>query len=183
MSKYSILFEAEEHHVIGPFRFAVYKDFTPGETKAFNKLNKQHASSTYQSMQLAQRIAKEHKIKPSEALKILGNISDDSNQDYLFEYAEEVQALSDSVLNDTEQRAAYVTLFMQMRGEARMPGDAVWIRTTDWSESDTDSMPGQLITEISEFINWERYGWPAEGKAPEGSTAPTLPPATTSSPS
>lgn len=166
--------------MVGPFRFPVYRDFTPGENKMFDKLSKQHASSTYKSMQLAQRIAKENNIKPSEALKILSNISSEENQDYLFQYAEEVQTLSDSVLSEREQRAAFVTLFMQMRGEVRMPDMDAWVRATDWSEEDTDAMPGKLIEEVSQFINWERYGWPQEGKAPEESTGSKNPKQTTS---
>lgn len=169
--------------MVGPFRFPVYHDFTPGENKLFDKLAKQHASSTYQSMQLAQRIAKENNMKPSEALKILSNISAEANQDYLFQYAEEVQTLSDSVLNEHEQRAAYVTLFMQMRGETKLPGADSWTRTEDWTEADTDAMPGHLIQKINEFITWERYGWPEEGKAPEASSAPKSLKATTSTPS
>lgn len=170
MSKYSILFEAEEYHEIGSFRFPIYHDLTPGETKRFNKLNKEHASSTYKSMQLAQKIAKDHSIKPSEALTILSNISSDENQDYLFEYAAEVQALSDGVLTADEQRDNIVTAFMQMRGEANMP-ESGWTRTTDWTSEDTDGMPGPLIKQIHEFINWERNGWPSEGNEPETSPA------------
>jgi hypothetical protein len=166
MSKYSILFEADEYYEIGAFRFPVYHDVTPGENRSFNKLNKEHASSTYRSMQLAQKIAKDHKIKASEALKILSNISAEDNQDYLFEYAEEVQALSDGVLSADEQRANFVTLFMQMRGEAQLP-DQGWVRTTDWTDADTDEMPGALIRQIHEFIMWERNGWPSEGKESE----------------
>jgi hypothetical protein len=171
MSKYSILFEADEYHEIGAFRFPVYHDFTPGETKRFDKLNKEHASSTYRSMQLAQKIAKDHKIKASEALQILSNISADENQDYLFEYAEDVQALSDGVLSAEEQRANFVTLFMQMRGQAQMP-ESGWTPTTDWTDEDTDAMPGALIRQIYEFIMWERNGWPSEGKEPESSSTP-----------
>lgn len=163
MSKYSLLFEADTYYEISPFRFPVYKDFTPGETKGFDKLNKNHAASTYSSMKLAQRIAKEHKLKPGQALKILGNISDEANQDYLFEYAEDVQALSDAMTSQDEQTAQYVTLFMQMRGEVRLPGSDEWQKTHDWTSSDTDQVPGSLLKRIYEFINWERYGWPEEG--------------------
>jgi hypothetical protein len=168
MSKYSILFEPEEYHQIGSFRFPVFHDLTPGESKRLNKINKENASSTYRSMQLAQKIATDHKIKPSEALKILSSISSDENQDYLFQYAEEVQTLSDGVMTADEQRDTIVTAFMQMRGEADMPGEG-WVRTTDWTSEDTDSMPGPLINEIHTFINWERHGWPSEGNEPETS--------------
>jgi hypothetical protein len=171
MSKYSILFEADEYHEIGAFRFPVYHDFTPGENKRWDKLNKEHAGSTYRSMQLAQRIARDHKIKASDALKILSNISADENQDYLFEYAEEVQALSDGVLNAEEQKANFVTLFMQIRGEACMPQTG-WVKTKDWTSEDTDEMPGALIRDIYEFIMWERNGWPSEGKEPEPNPTP-----------
>jgi hypothetical protein len=171
MSKYSILFEADDYHEIGPFRFPIYHDLTPGETKRFNKLQKEHAASTYRSMELAQKIAQDHKIKPSEALTILSNISSDDNQDYLFQYAAEVQELSDGVMNADEQRDSIVTAFMQMRGEAKMPDG--WVRTDDWGTEDTDGMPGPLVKSIHEFINWERHGWPApEGNEPEPEVDP-----------
>lgn len=167
MSKYSLLFEADSYQEIGPFRFPVYHDFTPGETKGFDKIGKEHANSTYYSMRLAQRIGKEHNMKPSQALKILGNITDEANQDYLFEYAEDVQNLSDSVLSQDEQIAQYVTLFMQMRGEVKLPGSDMWERTSDWTSEDTDKIPGSVIKQIHQLIEWERTGWPKEGNDPK----------------
>lgn len=164
MSKYSLLFEADTYHEIGPFRFPVYHDFTPGETKGFERLAKQHANSTYKSMQLAAKIAKEKNIKASEALKILSGITNDANQDYLFEYSDEVRELSDSVLSEQEQTAQFVTLFMQMRGEVKLPESDHWTRTEDWTSEDTDTVPGALIKQINEFIDWERNGWPEPGK-------------------
>ena len=53
MSKYSILFEAERFHEIGPFRFPVYEDLTPGEAKRIEAMNKLQSKSTYKSMRLA----------------------------------------------------------------------------------------------------------------------------------
>lgn len=164
MSKYSLLFEADSYHEIGPFRFPIYHDFTPGESRAFDKLNKSFASGTYVSMQLARRIAQEHKLKPQDALKILGTISAEENQEYLFQYAEDVQKLADGVVGEGEQQARVVTFFMQQRGEVRTPeGD--WVRTEDWSEEDTDKVPGKLIREIYTLIMWERNGWPAANSA------------------
>lgn len=162
MGKYSVLFEADEYRQIGPFRFPVYKDFTPGESREFERLNKSFARGTYASMQLASRIAKEHNMKPSQALEILGQISAPENQDYLFEYAEAVQGLADGVITEEEKTAQLVTFFLQKRGE--LQEDGVWHRISDWSADDTDSIPGQIIREIHEFMMWERNGWPT----PEG---------------
>lgn len=169
MSKYSLLFETDEYREIGPFRFPVYHDFTPGENRAFDKLNKEFARGTYNSMSLAKRMAQDHGIKPTEALKILGSISSEENQEYLFEYAEEVQDLADGVLNENEQRARVVTFFMQRRGEVCLDGE--WERASDWTQEDTDKIPGQMIREIYDFIMAERNGDDKAGK--EQTPSPT----------
>ena len=34
----------------------------------------------------------------------------------------------------------------------------------DWTREDTLAMPSKLLSDIFDFINWERNGWPEEGK-------------------
>lgn len=172
MSNYSILFEADEYREVGPFRFPIYHDFTPGESRAYEKLQKSFASGTYTSMQLASRIAEENNIEPEAALQILGSISANENQKYLFKYAEDVQKLTDGMLSQDEQNALAVTFFMQMRGEVRDPESGEWVRTDQWSEEDTDQVPGKLIREIHQLLLWERNGWPAVGNE-ESAPAPS----------
>lgn len=179
MSKYSVLFEADSYHEIGPFRFPVYHDFTPGESRAYEKLNKEFASGTYKSMQLARRIADENNMKPQEALKILGNISAEENQEYLFKYTEDVQSLADGVLSQAEQQAKVVTFFMKERGQVRDPETEEWIRTEEWTDEDTDKIPQKIVGEIYQLLMWERNGWPQSGNeesTPSPSSRRRIPP-------
>lgn len=168
MSKYaSILFSPEKYHEIAPFRFPVYEELAPGEAKGAEALNKKQSKSTYKSMRLAQRIAQDRKVTAKEALDILGKLGEDENQDLFFKYAEEVEALSVDSLSPTEQKIAYVTLFMRFRGETRIPPSKQWTRTSDWEEADTEAMPGKLLNAVFDLFTWERDGWPAEGNSEE----------------
>lgn len=170
MSKYSILFEAERFHEIGPFRFPVYEDLTPGEAKGIEALNKLQSKSTYKSMRLAQRIANDRKIPVKEALEVLSHISEEENADVLFKYADDVEALSAESISATEQKIQFVTLFMKYRGETKLPPnnsiDDNWNKTTDWKEIDTEGMPTKLLEKVFDMILWERDGWPTEGNEP-----------------
>lgn len=168
MSKYaSLLFSPEEYHEIGPFRFPIYHDLVPGEAKGAESLNKKQSKSTYKSMRLAQRIAQDRKITAKEALEVLSKLGEDENQDLFFKYAEEVEALSADSMSLTEQKIAYVTLFMKFRGETRIPPSKQWSRTTDWTEADTEAMPGKLMESVYNLFVWERDGWPVEGNGTE----------------
>lgn len=163
MAKYSILFGTTKYHGIGPFRFPVYEDLTPGETRGMELINKKQAKSTYRSMKLAQRIAKEQKIAIKEAIEVLANLSADENESILYQYAEEIEKLSEDTSSVTEHKIELVTLFMQYRGQVQMPGEDEWTHTTDWSDKDTETMPGKLLENIFQLMFWERDGWPAEG--------------------
>lgn len=163
MSKYSILFGASKHHIIGPFRFPVYEDLTPGETKEMERINKKQAKSTYKSMKLAQRISKDKDIPIKDAVEILGNLSDDKNEDVLYSYADEIEALSEETMSATEQKIVLVTLFMRFRGQAMLPESDKWINTADWTDEDTEVMPSKTLDSIFQLMLWERDGWPTEG--------------------
>ena len=165
MSKYSILFNADRYQEIGPFRFPVYEDLTPGEAKGAELLNKEQSKGTYKSMKLAQKIAQDRKISNKDALEILGNLADDANQDLFFKYADEVEALSASSPTATEQKIAYVTLFMRYRGETKLPPSENWTKTKDWTDEDTEVVPTKVMDKIFEMFLWERDGWPEEGNA------------------
>lgn len=165
MSKYaSILFPPDTYHTIGPFRFPVYHDLVPGESKGVEALNKTQSRSTYKSMKLAQKIAVDRKIKPKEALEVLSKLGEDENQDLFFKYADEVESLSADSLSPTEQKVKYVTLFMQFRGQTQMLPSKTWVQTKDWTEADTDAIPTKFLNDIYDLFVWERDGWPVEGK-------------------
>jgi hypothetical protein len=172
MSKYSILFEADRFEEIGPFRFPIFEDLTPGEAKGSEIINKKQAKSTYKSMRLAQKIAKTEKITLKAAIDVLSTLGDDAHQDLFFKYSEDVEALNEDSLTPTEQKISFVTLFMRFRGETKLPPSSSWTRTKDWEDADTESMPSKILNEVFELFIKERDGWPAEGNAPEETKPP-----------
>lgn len=171
MSKYaSLLFPAEKYHEIGPFRFPVYNDLVPGEAKGIETISREQSRSTFASIKLAQRIAKDKGISTKEAVELLSNTTGE-NQDLLYDYAAELEELQKNSVGAVEQQVAFVTLFMQYRAEVKLPRAKDWQRVEDWTEADTEAMPSKLMEEVFRMISWERDGWPvaeAEGKLEEG---------------
>lgn len=167
MSKYaSILFSPEKYHEIGPFRFPVYNDLVPGEAKGIEALSRKQSRSTFASIKLAQRIAKDKEITTKEAIELLSNTGED-NQEVLYDYATELEEMQRNSIGAVEQQVAFVTLFMQHRAEVKLPKAKDWERIPDWSEADTEAMPTKLMEEVFQLITWERDGWPEPaGKLP-----------------
>lgn len=168
MSKYaSLLFPADKYHVIGPFRFPVYNDLVPGEAKQIEAISRKQSRSTFASIKLAQRIAKDKGITTKEAIDLLGSTNEE-HQDILYDYAVELEDLQKNSIGAVEQQVAFVTLFMQYRAEVKLPKAKDWQRLDDWTESDTEAMPSKLMEEVFRMIGWERDGWPEpEGKPEE----------------
>jgi len=170
MSKYaSLLFAPEEYHEVGPFRFPVYHDLVPGEAKGIEALSRKQSRSTFASIKLAQRIAKDKGITTKEAIDLLGNTTEE-NQDLLYDYASELEDLQRQSVGAVEQQIGFVTLFMQHRAEVKLPKAKDWQRVEDWSETDTEAMPTKIMEEVFRLITWERDGWPqpaTEGKSEE----------------
>jgi hypothetical protein len=178
MSKYaSLLFKPEEYREVGPFRFPIYHDLVPGEAKGIEAIARQQSKHTFRSIKLAQRIAKDKEITVKEAVELLSGSEDGDSQELLLNYAAELEEMQANSLGANEQQIAYVTLFMQYRAEAKLPGATEWAQLRDWSQDDTEGMPSALMAEIFTLIMWERDGWPepgAAGKDPEASsTTPT----------
>lgn len=173
MSKYaSLLFAPEEYHQIGPFRFPIYHDLVPGEAKGIESISRKQSRSTFASIKLAQRIAKDKGISTKEAVELLGN-NDEDNQDMLYDYAAELEELQRSSVGAVETQIAFVTLFMKYRAEVKLPKSKDWQRVEDWSEVDTEAMPNKILEDVFKLISWERDGWPepeAEGKPEEEQT-------------
>lgn len=130
MSKYaSLLFSPEKYHEISPFRFPIYEDLVPGEAKGIEKLTRDQSKNTFKSIKVAQRIAKAKGISTKEAVELLSKIgSEEDNQDFLYEYASELEDLQSDSLGNVETKVAYVTLFMQYRAEAQINGKRKWER-------------------------------------------------------
>jgi hypothetical protein len=167
MSKYaSLLFSPEKYHEIGPFRFPIYHDLVPGEAKGIEAISRQQSRSTFSSIKLAQRIAKDKGISTKEAIDLLGSTSEE-NQELLYDYATELEELQRNAVGAVETQIAFVTLFMRYRAEVKLPKAKDWQRLEDWSEDDTEAMPNKLLEDVFRLISWERDGWPepeTEGK-------------------
>lgn len=160
MSKYaSLLFPATEYYRIGPFRFPVYHDLVPGEAKGIEEISRKQSRSTFASIKVAQRIAADKGISTKEAIELLSR-SDEADQDFFYEYAAQLEELQRDTIGVVEQQVAFVTLFMQYRGEVKLPEAADWKRLEDWTEADTEAMPSKVLNEIFSLIGWERDGWP-----------------------
>ena len=170
MSKYaSLLFAPEEYYEIGRMRFPVYHDLSPGEVDAIDKINRLQSKNAFKSVKLAQRIAKDKNITAKEAIELLKRAGEDEVEDIMFTYGEEIQALQDADMTPVSQQIAFVTVFMQHRGELKLGGD--WKPAPDWSEDDTKRTPAKVLNQIFELILWERDGWPTEDG--EGNDEPT----------
>lgn len=175
MSKYaSLLFSPEEYHEIGPFRFPIYHDLVPGESKKIEEITRRQSKSTFRSIKLAQRIARDKGISTKEAVALLSDANSKDNEDLLYDYADELEDLQTSGVGAVEQQVEFVTLFMRYRAEVKLPGSETWQAVSDWSEEDTDKMPSKLLEDVFTFILWERDGWPKDGaEGNEASNAET----------
>jgi hypothetical protein len=179
MSYQGLLFPADSYHNIGPFRFPVYHDLYPNESRPMRTFEKEQAKASLDVMKLAKKIAKDKQITPKAAFEALRG--DGDQQELIFEYAEEVQELQNDTPEEVDKIAAFVTILMQTRGEVKLTPEADYIRTPDWQASDTEQIPLKMQKEINEFIEWERSGWPktdSEGNDSEGSTTQKVKPST-----
>ena len=169
MSKYTgLLFSAEEYHVIGPFRFPIYKDLVPGEAKGIEDISRDSSKATYASLKLAQKIAKDQNISVKDAVEMMSKGQMDENSDILYKYADELQDLTEAQISQTQQFADFATLAMRYRGEVMLPGKKQWIKTTDWTDEDTNQIPTKMLAEIYQFMLWERDGWPDKNAVESG---------------
>lgn len=166
MSKYaSLLFQPEQYHEIGPFRFPVYHDLVPGEAKVMDEVTRNSSQNTFKSITIAKKIAKAKGISTKEAINLLSNIGQtEDTEDFVYEFAPELEELNSGGITETELKIIFVTLFMQYRGEVQLNGKKKWEKTDDWATEDTESMPTPLLNEVYDLIIWERDGWPKPGK-------------------
>jgi len=164
MSRYSkFFFQEKEYHEILPFRFPIYKDLVAGEAEGVEDIARKQAQNTYSLLKIAKAVSKKKKISIREALDLLSNT--DSDNDILYEHAEELAEIQKDSTTVAEQQIEMATLFLRYRGEIQEEGE--WTVTSDWSRADTLLMPSRMLISIFEFINWERNGWPeadSEGK-------------------
>lgn len=170
----SLLFSPEKYHEIGPFRFPVYEDLVPGEAKGIEEISRKQSRSTFRSIKLAQRIAKDKGITTKEAVELLSQTSEERGENILYDYATELEELQRETIGAVEQQVAFVTLFMRYRAEAKLDGKKGWSKLDDWSQEDTEAMPTKIMQEVFSFILWERDGWPENdsGKEPEPEFSP-----------
>lgn len=167
MSKYaSLLFAPEEYYEIGPFRFPIYHDLVPGEARGLERLSKKESRHTFNSIKLAQKIAKDKGVTTKEAVELLSEVSGD-NQDIFYEYAAELEELQAASVGVVDAKIDKATLLLQFRGEVKTNKSKDWQKVEDWTEADTEKIPGKLLDKIVEFMEWERDEWPS----PEGNEA------------
>ncbi len=166
MSKYSsLLFSPENYHEIAPFRFPIYRDLVPGEARGIEDITRNQSRSTFKSIKIAQRIAKQKGITTKEAVELLSSLGEGDNEEAVFEFAEELEELNHDAVGNVETQVSFVTLFMKYRAEAQINGKRKWEKLSDWTQEDTESMPTSVMNEIFQLILWERDGWPKEGNA------------------
>ncbi len=167
MSKYaSLLFGPEKYYEIGPFRFPIYEDLVPGEAKGIEAISRAQSKSTFASIKLAQRIARDKDITTKEAVELLGNQTGE-NEEILYDYVEELENLQQNTIGAVEQQITFVTLFMRYRAEVKLPRAKDWEKVADWTTEDTEAMPSKIMADVFKLIMWERDGWPSE-EASEG---------------
>ena len=161
MSKYSnLFFQEKEYYEIAPFRFPIYEDLVAGEAEGVEAIARNQAQNTYTLLKIAKQVSKKKKISVKEALDILSDTENDS--EVIYDYAEELAEVQKGGSTVAEQQIEMVTLFLKYRGE--LQNDGKWIDLLDWSREDTLSIPSKVMSEVFEFISWERNGWPKEGK-------------------
>jgi len=161
MSKYSNLFFSDkEYYEILPFRFPIYKDLVAGEAEGVESIARDQAQNTYTLLKIAKQLSKKKKISVKDALDILSDA--DSDNEVIYDYAEELAEVQRKGSTVAEQQIEMVTLFIKFRGEVEQGSD--WKAVSDWTREDTLAMPTKLMSDVFEFVNWERNGWPEEGK-------------------
>lgn len=181
MAKYtSLLFTTEQYHEIGPFRFPIFKDLTPGEIKAISAIEKASAQVNLGSMELARKIAKENGITNKQALEVLSNASAPENEELIYSYLPELTKLNEAAEDDIDTLVKYATVLMQYRGEVKLPGESEYIKTSDWTTEDTESVHRGVLQSMRQFILWERDGWPESEGAVGNEPATTTPKVKTS---
>ena len=165
MSKYaSLLFSPAEYHEITPFRFPIYHDLVPGEAKGIEEMTRKQSKNTFKSIKVAQKIAKAKGITTKEAVDLLQNLGGEGSEDFVYDYAEELEELNSDTLGSVDTQVAFVTLFMRYRAEAQINGKKKWEKLSDWTTEDTEAMPSAIMNEVFQLILWERDGWPKAGK-------------------
>lgn len=180
MSRYSVLFPPSQFYKIGPFRFPVYKALMPGETKQIEAMSRMEAKTRFASIQLAKKISKDRGITVDEAVEMLSSMQEEENKHLVYEYLEDIEQLNTGSKGETELKAELVTIVMKFRGEVQFEEDEDYVRTSDWSDDDTDKLPPDILNQIFDFVVYERDGWP-EGKQPADPAPTPTKPTTTKS--
>lgn len=161
MGAYSdLFFQDKEYYEIGPFRFPIYKDLVAGEAEGVEAIARRQAQNTYMLLRIAKTVAKTKKIAVKEALDLLSEANSDN--DTFYEYADQLAEIQENSTTETEDQIEISTLFLRYRAELKQ--DTEWVAVSDWTREDTLSIPRKTLIQITDFINWERNGWPEEGK-------------------
>jgi len=156
-----LLFPVTDFHNIGPFRFPIHKDLTPAEVKGITDIEKRYSKNTYDSMRLAKKIAADRNISNNEAVNLLQNANVEDNG-IIYDYIDELEKLNTNQEDPIAKLQAYALILLKYRGEVKDPESDQWESTQNWSEEDTGIIPTKLLTDMYNFIQWERTSWPED---------------------
>ena len=111
MSKYSkLFFQEKEYYEILPFRFPIYEDLVAGEAEGVESIARKQAQNTYTLLKIAKAVSKKKKISVKAALEMLSE--SDSDNEVLYEYAEELADIQKESATVAEQQIEMTSLFL-----------------------------------------------------------------------
>ena len=167
----TLLFPSDKFHEIGPFRFPIYEDLVPGESKALTALMNELAEESLKLMDLAQRIATEKSLEFDYIMELMQNPQNAEYTKVLGPYMRELHRFKGEQ-DQTRHLQAVSLVMLNYRGQVRNPETKEYESTCDWEFEHTDTVPLKLLRAISTFVEWERDGWP-EQSGTGGNETPT----------
>jgi hypothetical protein len=175
------------HKIIGPFRLATYGRVLQREAELMEQHDRERCVSLGSFYRLADGIAKETGMPIEEVDKLIGDLAKVANPNDPDSIQGSLQAFgllstdpqrligflsTQAQLGD--QKKTLATAVLIGRGDYLDPETQDWVRLKpeDWSESDTEKLPADLITELHQFLLEEKAAMTAGGKPPASTPTP-----------
>lgn len=151
---------------IGIFPFKTYGSLIKRELKWFEDQSNQRIKSILPLYKLAKKIAVDDQVTEDEALVIVQSLEDPKYVKYTFKYLEDLGEIQKNNYSKSDFNADICTMFIQ----SRIPSSKLVSITQDlfdyydiqfdpeigWTEFYTESLPEDLIDEITEFVMLEK---------------------------